>query len=97
MTKEQVYKELEETWHLFKMNNNEINQAYKNITGLDTILDKPSLDMKEEYRVEKLYLLEYVLDQMVKDEDISSELGLEIFNEIINKWKEGDLSGRNDN
>lgn len=90
MTKEQVYKELDETWNIFKMTNNEINQAYKNITGLDTILDAPSLDIKEEYRVEKLYLLEYVLDQMVKDEDISSELGLEIFNEIINKWKGGE-------
>ena len=81
MTKEQVYKELEETWNLFKMNNNEIKQAYKHITGLDTILDKSSLKLK------KLYLLEYVLDQMIKDEDISSELGLEIFNEITNKWK----------
>lgn len=89
MTKEQVYKELENTWHLFKMKNKEINDAYKTITGLDTILDGPKVTMKDELIAEKIYLIEYVLDQMVKDEDISSELALEIYNEIINSWKEG--------
>lgn len=84
MTKKQVYEELEKSWNIFKMNNKDIYNVYKQ----DSILDKPKT-MKDEFIAEKAYLIERVLDQMVKDEYISRDLSYEIYNEIIRSWNGG--------
>ena len=85
MTKKQVYEELEKSWNIFKMNNKDIYNAYK----LDSVLDKPKITMKDEFIAEKVYLIERVLDQMVKDEYISRDLSYEIYHEIIKSWNGG--------
>lgn len=85
MTKKQVYEELEKSWNIFKMNNKNIYNAYK----LDSVLDKPKITMKDEFIAEKVYLIECVLDQMVKDEYISRDLSYEIYHEIIKSWNGG--------
>ena len=85
MTKKQVYEELEKSWNIFKMNNKDIYNVYKQ----DSILDKPKT-MKDEFIAEKAYLIECVLDQMVKDGDISRDLSMEIYNEIIKSWNGGE-------
>lgn len=84
MTKKQVYEELEKSWNIFKMNNKDIYNVYKQ----DSVLDKPKT-MKDEFIAEKIYLIECVLDQMVKDKYISRDLSYEIYNEIIRSWNGG--------
>ena len=84
MTKKQVYEELEKSWNIFKMNNKDIYNVYKQ----DSVLDKPKT-MKDEFIAEKAYLIERVLDQMVKDEYISRDLSYERYNEIIRSWNGG--------
>lgn len=84
MTKKQVYEELEKSWNTFKMNNKDIYNVYKQ----DSVLDKPKT-MKDIFIAEKIYLIECVLDQMVKDGDISIDLSMEIYNEIIKSWNGG--------
>ena len=85
MTKKQVYEELEKSWNIFKMNNKDIYNVYKQ----DSVLDKPKT-MKDEFIAEKIYLIECVLDQMVKDKYISRDLFYEIYNEIIKSWNGGE-------
>ena len=85
MTKKQVYEELEKSWNTFKMNNKDIYNVYKQ----DSVLDKPKT-MKDIFIAEKIYLIECVLDQMVKDGDISRDLSMEIYNEIIKSWNGGE-------
>ena len=80
MNKEQVYKELKEQWNLFDMTNKEIENAYYLITGLEPESEQTMLDLKE-------YLLEYVLDQMIKDNDLEQILAGKILGEILEKWK----------
>ena len=80
MTKEQVYKELKEKWHLFDMTNNQIKMNYETITGLEPETEQSILDLKE-------YLLEYVLDQMIKDDDLDQILAGEILGEILEQWE----------
>lgn len=82
MTKKQVYEELEKSWNIFKMNNKDIYNVYK----LDSVLDKPKTTIKDEFIAEKAYLIECVLDQMVKDGDISEDLECEIYQEIMKSW-----------
>ena len=84
MTKKQVYEELEKSWNTFKMNNKDIYNVYKQ----DSVLDKPKTT-KDIFIAEKIYLIECVLDQMVKDGDISIDLSMEIYNEIIKSWNGG--------
>lgn len=86
MTKKQVYEELEKSWNTFKMNNKDIYNVYK----LDSVLDKPKTTIKDEFIAEKAYLIERVLDQMVKDGDISRDLSYEIYHEIIKSWNGGE-------
>lgn len=73
MTKEQVYKEIEDVW---KLNDNttlkEIKEFYTTITGLDNLTISQKLK----------YLYEYILDSMLRDDDITIELYLEIKNEL---------------
>ena len=85
MTKKQVYEELEKSWNIFKMTNKDIYNVYKQ----DSVLDKPKT-MKDEFIAEKIYLIECVLDQMVKDKYISRDLFYEIYNEIIKSWNGGE-------
>ena len=85
MTKKQVYEKLEKSWNIFKMNNKDIYNVYKQ----DSVLDKPKT-MKDEFIAEKIYLIECVLDQMVKDKYISRDLFYEIYNEIIKSWNGGE-------
>lgn len=80
MTKEQVYKELDEKWNLFKMTNEEIVYAYKTITGLEPRKEQTMLDLKE-------YLLEYVLDRMMFDGDVDNILAANVLNEVLEQWK----------
>lgn len=80
MNRKQVYKELKEQWKLFDMTDKEIECAYNTITGLDKTKEQTMLDLKE-------YLLEYVLDQMIKDDDLDQILAGEILEEILEKWK----------
>lgn len=84
MTKKQVYEELEKSWNIFKIINKDIYNVYK----LDSVLDKPKT-MEDKFIAEKIYLIECVLDQMVKDEYISRDLSYEIYNEIIRSWNGG--------
>lgn len=67
------------------MNNKDIYNVYK----LDSVLDKPKTTIKDEFIAEKAYLIERVLDQMVKDEYISRDLSMEIYHEIIKSWNGG--------
>ncbi len=80
MNKEQVYKELDEKWNLFKMNDNEIIEAYKIVTGLEPYEEQTILDLKE-------YLLEFVLEQIMKDEDIDNVMAANVLNEVLEQWK----------
>ena len=80
MNKEQVYKELNERWKLFAMTDKEIEYAYNTITGLEPTEEQTMLDLKE-------YLLEYVLDQMIKDDDLDQILAAKILGEILEQWK----------
>lgn len=80
MNKEQVYKELREVWHLFDMTDNQIKMNYETITGLEPRTEQSILDLKE-------YLLEYVLDQMIKDDDLEQILAGKILGEILEQWK----------
>ena len=84
MTKKQVYEELEKSWNIFKMNNKDIYNVYKQ----DSVLDKPKT-MKDEFIAEKAYLIERVLERIVKRGDISRDLSYEIYNEIIRSWNGG--------
>ena len=74
MTKEQVYREIQDVWGL---NDNttlkEIKEFYKTITGLDNLSTSQKLK----------YLYEYILDSMLKDNDITIDLYIEIKNELI--------------
>ena len=74
MTKEQVYKEIQDVW---KLNDNttlkEIKEFYKTITGLDNLSTSQKLK----------YLYEYILDSMLRDNDITIDLYIEIKNELI--------------
>lgn len=74
MTKEQVYREIQDVWGL---NDNttlkEIKEFYKTITGLDNL----SISQKLKY------LYEYILDSMLRDNDITIDLYIEIKNELI--------------
>ena len=74
MTKEQVYKEIQDVW---KLNDNttlkEIKEFYKTITGLDNLSTSQKLK----------YLYEYILDSMLKDNDITIDLYIELKNELI--------------
>ena len=74
MTKEQVYKEIQDVWGL---NDNttlkEIKEFYKTITGLDNLSTSQKLK----------YLYEYILDSMLRDNDITIDLYIEIKNELI--------------
>ena len=79
MTKEQVYKEIEDVW---KLNDNttlkEIKEFYKTITGLDNLTISQKLE----------YLYRYILDSMLMDDDITIDLYMEIKNELIVKGRE---------
>ena len=74
MTKEQVYREIQDVW---KLNNNttlkEIKEFYKTITGLDNLSTSQKLK----------YLYEYILDSMLRDNDITIDLYIELKNELI--------------
>lgn len=74
MTKEQVYKEIQDVWEL---NDNttlkEIKGFYKTITGLDNLSTSQKLK----------YLYEYILDSMLRDNDITIDLYIELKNELI--------------
>lgn len=74
MTKEQVYKEIQDVWGL---NDNttlkEIKEFYRTITGLDNLSTSQKLK----------YLYEYILDSMLRDNDITIDLYIEIKNELI--------------
>ena len=74
MNKEQVYKEIQDVW---KLNDNttlkEIKEFYKTITGLDNL----SISQKLKY------LYEYILDSMLRDNDITIDLYIELKNELI--------------
>ena len=79
MTKEQVYKEIEDVW---KLNDNttlkEIKEFYKTITGLGNLTISQKLE----------YLYRYILDSMLMDDDITIDLYMEIKNELIVKGRE---------
>jgi hypothetical protein len=82
MNKKEIIKELKNTWHLFNMNDKEILQAYYQITGLDIFENQTILDIKK-------YLLEYVLDNIVKDNDATPETTNNVYNDIIKIWEKG--------
>ena len=73
MNKEQVFAELKDKWNLFDMTKEESKKAYYEITGLNF----------EKTSNVKYYLLDYVLESMVKDGDIDGELAYEIWNECL--------------
>lgn len=73
MNKEQVFAELKDKWNLFDMTKKETEQAYYEITGLKNY---------NEVNV-KNYLLEYVLDSMIRDGDIDGELAYEIWSDCL--------------
>lgn len=79
MTKEQVYKEIEDVW---KLNDNttlkEIKEFYRTITGLNNLTISKKLE----------YLYRYILDSMLVDEDITIDLYKEMENELIIKGGE---------
>ena len=79
MTKEQVYKEIEDVWTL---NDNttlkEIKEFYRTITGLNNLTISKKLE----------YLYRYILDSMLVDEDITIDLYKEMENELIIKGGE---------
>lgn len=79
MTKEQVYKEIEDVW---KLNDNttlkEIKEFYRTITGLNNLTINKKLE----------YLYRYILDSMLVDEDITIDLYKEMENELIIKGGE---------
>ena len=85
MTKKQVYEELEKSWNIFKMINKDIYNVYKQ----DRVLDRPKITMKDEYIAEKIFLIERVLERIVKRGDISRDLSYEIYNEILESWNGG--------
>ena len=85
MTKKQVYEELEKSWNTFKMNNKDIYNVYKQ----DSVLDRPKITMKDEFIAEKIFLIERVLERIVKRGDISRDLSYEIYNEILESWNGG--------
>lgn len=74
MTKEQVYREINDVW---KLNDNttlrDIKEFYKTITGLD------NLNISQKLK----YLYEYILDSMLKDNDITMDLYIELKNELL--------------
>lgn len=77
MTKEQVYKELKEDWGILNgfMTEEDIIQAYTTITGLGVTKEQTIQDLR-------IYLIEYILKQVVKDSDITIEMAQEILREI---------------
>lgn len=85
MTKKQVYEELEKSWNIFKMINKDIYNVYKQ----DSVLDRPKITMKDEFIAEKIFLIERVLERIVKRGDISRDLSYEIYNEILESWNGG--------
>ena len=85
MTKKQVYEELEKSWNIFKMINKDIYHVYKQ----DSVLDRPKITMKDEFIAEKIFLIERVLERIVKRGDISRDLSYEIYNEILESWNGG--------
>lgn len=65
MNKEQVLKEIEEKWRLFDMNDEELKEAYYQISGIK----------EQDYEWEtiegiKQYLYDYIIESMIKDGDI---------------------------
>ena len=79
MIKEEIYKEIDERWNLFNMNDKETENAYYTVTGLEKD-DMSILELKE-------YLLSYLLDIFIDEEDITREEAIEIEKEVIkNQW-----------
>jgi len=77
MTKEQVYKELKEDWGILNgfMTEEDIIQAYTTITGLGVTKEQTIQDLR-------IYLIDNILKQVVKDSDITNEVAQEILKEI---------------
>ena len=74
MNKIQVYKEMEDKWGLDK------NTTDKNIENYYNSIASENEDMTIEDK--RLYCYEYVINSMIRDEDLEEELGTEIYNEI---------------
>lgn len=74
MNKVQVYKEMEDKWGLDKNTTDENIENYYNSIASEnedmTIKDK------------RLYCYKYIIDSMIRDEDLEEELGTEIYDEI---------------
>ena len=74
MNKKELYKELSENWNLFSMNEKESQKAYYEITGLEP----EEMSLKEI----KEYILNFLLEQMLEDKDITEEQLIKIKEEM---------------
>ena len=74
MNKKEIYKELSENWNLFSMNEKESQKAYYEITGLEP----EEMSLKEI----KEYILNFLLEQMLEDKDITEEQLIKIKEEM---------------
>ena len=74
MNKKEIYKELSENWNLFSMNKKESQKVYYEITGLEP----EEMSLKEI----KEYILNFLLEQMLEDKDITEEQLIKIKEEM---------------
>ena len=74
MNKKEIYKELSENWNLFSINKKESQKVYYEITGLEP----EEMSLKEI----KEYILNFLLEQMLEDKDITEEQLIKIKEEM---------------